>query len=274
MRHRRLRPFFPFYGMKWQAARHYPAPVGPLTEPFTGAAGYATYHNPERVTLMDVDPIIVGVWSYLTRATPAELLALPDLDAGQSAADLPVPQEARWLIGFWLNRGSAQPKLTGADYSTRTEAAQLTWGPKARARLAAQVEAIRHWSVLERSYEYAPREHGTWFVDPPYIDKGRYYRFSDVDFPHLARWSRALPGRVIVCEQAGAAWLPFEPLADVRSTRGTSREVCFLRENETDLGSPEHRMTMAEVAARTDARQLPTLLPPTHRAQRGLPGLR
>lgn len=226
-----LKPFFPFYGSKWRDARRYPAPCnGVVCEPFAGSAGYATYFSPRAVTLLDVDPIIVGVWSYLTRVTPAEVLALPDLAVGESVDTLRVPQEAKWLIGFWLNRGSAQPKKSRTAFSTRTERSQLVWSERARVRIAAQVESIRHWKVSQGSYETAPRDpETTWFVDPPYVDKGRYYRCRLVDYAAIGAWCRELPGAVIVCEQAGATWLPFGPLATIKSTRGTSAEVTFLR---------------------------------------------
>lgn len=226
-----LKPFFPFYGSKWRDARRYPAPCdGVVCEPFAGSAGYATYFNPRAVTLLDVDPIIVGVWSYLIRVTPAEVLSLPDLAIGESIDDATrLPQEAKWLIGFWINPGSAQPKKKPSTFTTYVSKAQLRWGHRVRERLAAQVESIRHWKVSQGSYETAPRDAGTYFVDPPYMDKGRYYRFRSVDYAALGAWCRKLPGSVIVCEQEGATWLPFEPLATIKSTRGTSAEVTFLR---------------------------------------------
>ena len=225
-----LKPFLPFYGSKYRDAKRYPSPRGSVCEPFAGSAGYSTYFNPRAVTLVDVDPILVGVWSYLIRVTPAEVLALPDLAVGESVDSLHVPQEARWLIGFWLNRGSAQPKKTRTAFSTRTERSQLVWGLRARKRIAAQVEHIRHWRVIEGSYETAPRNAGTYFVDPPYVEKGKYYRcrLSREDYPRLAGWCLDLPGDVIVCEQHGADWLPFGPLATIKSTRGTSAEVVYL----------------------------------------------
>lgn len=107
-----LKPLFPFYGSKWRDAKRYPAPGDHVVEPFAGSAGYSVFYEPSRVTLYDKDPIIVGVWDYLIRVSSAEVLSLPDLDVGQSVDDFPLPQEAKWLIGFWLNRGSAQPKKT------------------------------------------------------------------------------------------------------------------------------------------------------------------
>jgi site-specific DNA-adenine methylase len=224
-----MRPLFPYYGSKWRDARRYPPPGGSVIEPFAGSAGYSTWHAPQHVTLLDVDPFIVGVWQYLIGATAREILALPDLEPGQSTDDLALPQEARWFIGFWLNRGSAQPKKRQTAYSARVDRQQLVWSARARERVAAEIDGIRHWTIKHASYEEAPMMDSTYFVDPPYVDKGRFYRFSQVDHDALGGWCEALPGRVIVCEQAGATWLPFRPLASIKSSRGRSAEVVFTR---------------------------------------------
>lgn len=227
-------PLFPYYGSKWRDARRYPAPrCGTVIEPFAGSAGYSLWHTPQRVLLLDIDPIVVGVWQYLIGATPKEILALPDLDAGVSVDTLDLTQEAKWLIGFWLNRGSAQPKKTRTAFSSRTERRQLVWGERARQRIARDLSAVRHWEVQLGSYEDVPHEgDALYFVDPPYVTKGKHYRYSRIDYPDVARWVRLLPGQVVVCEQADAGWLPFCPLASVKSTRGRSEEVVYLQ----DLG--------------------------------------
>lgn len=233
-----IKPLFPFYGSKWRDAKRYPFPDGTeiVVEPFAGSAGYSLYHEPPRVELYDVDPYIVSVWQYLIGVTGEEILRLPDLEEGQSVDELPawIPQEARWLIGFWLNRGSAQPKRTQTAFSRRTDRQQLVWSQRARDRIAADVHRVKHWSITQCSYEYIMHLHSddvVYFVDPPYVDKGRYYRFRDVDYPGLARWVGEISSStVIVCEQQGADWLPFESLASIKSTKGRSEEVVYLRQ--------------------------------------------
>ena len=223
-----IKPLFPYYGSKWRDAKRYPAPHnGYVIEPFAGSAGYSLYYEPDRVLLLDVDPIIVGVWQYLIAVKASEILSLPDLDVGESVDDLVLPQEACWLIGFWLNRGSAQPKKTKTAFSARTERSQLVWSQRARERIAADVHRVDHWVVKQASYDSEPFADATYFVDPPYVDKGRYYRYSSVDYHRLGVWCRWCP-RAIVCEQAGADWLPFEPLATIKSTKGTSAEAVWL----------------------------------------------
>lgn len=221
-----LRPFFSFYGGKWRAAPRYPAPEHRLLiEPFAGSAGYATRHPDREVLLYDIDPVIVGVWSYLIRVSAAEVLRLPL--AFESVDDLDIPQEARWLLGFWINKAVAQPRKTPSIWMR--SGGRGCWGEGVRQRIASQLDAIRHWRVTQSSYEdVAPSRPATWFVDPPYHDKGRYYTFHNIDFPRLAQWCRRLPGQVIACEQEGADWLPFRPLGNVKSSRGMSREAVWI----------------------------------------------
>ena len=104
-----LRPFWQYYGGKWRAAPKYPAPThGTIVEPFAGAAGYSLRHYERNVILVEKDPTIAGIWDFLIRSGPAEILAIPLVEA---VADLPdtVPQEARDLVGFWLNAAVTSP---------------------------------------------------------------------------------------------------------------------------------------------------------------------
>jgi hypothetical protein len=228
-----IKPLFPFYGSKWRDAKRYPAPGGLVVEPFAGSAGYSLRHAPAQVHLYDIDPIIVGVWSYLIKATPRELLALPDVGVGDLVSDFSIPQEAKWLIGFWINRGSSSPRNRASTWQIKyvdSVNQQLVWSRRARERLASEVLKIRHWRIEERSYLDIPmRFDATYFVDPPYVDKGKKYRCNHVDHRHIGAWVQALPGRVIACENEGADWLPFRSLASIKSTRGVSHEVIYTR---------------------------------------------
>lgn len=222
----RLMPFFTFYGGKHRATKHYPQPRRDfIVEPFAGAAGYSLNYADRQVLLRDVDPVITGTWAYLLSATPDEIAALPDLEPGQSVDDLDVPEAARWLIGWWLNKGSAQPKRRPSTFMLKYPQGGPYWGPRIRDRIAGQLELIRHWRVECDSYESAPDVEATWFVDPPYQRGGRHYRFgtSGIDYEKLAAWCRARPGQLIVCEADGATWLPFRPLAAIDGTEGVQK---------------------------------------------------
>lgn len=226
-----MRPFFPYYGSKWNIARHYPAPRHDLViEPFAGSAGYATFYDCPRVHLVDADPIIAGVWSFLIKASVSEIMALPEIpEVGDSVDNYPIPEEAKWLIGFWLNRGSATPKKTRTAYSARADKAQLNWGPRAKERIARQLPGIRAWTITQGSYSNVENREATWYIDPPYTDKGRYYRKSFAAFEHLGQWSQTRRGMVIVCEGVGASWLPFRPLGEFKTSIGKAAEALFLQ---------------------------------------------
>jgi len=228
--HGRLRPFFGFYGGKWRdSLKHYPAPLhGTIVEPFAGSAGYSVRYASRRVVLCEIDPIIAGVWRYLIRVKPAEILSIPDLAPDSSVDDLKVCEEAKWLVGLWLNRGVASPRKRPSKWMRDHIRPGSFWGDRVRGTIASQVASIRHWKIIEASYEDCPDlGTATWFVDPPYELAGRHYRFGakGIDYAHLAEWCQSRPGQVVVCENDGASWLPFEPLADVKTTRSTRRSI-------------------------------------------------
>lgn len=221
-----MRPFFPYYGSKWNIARYYPSPTRQIViEPFAGGAGYASFYDCPRVELFDADPIIVGVWSYLMRVTPAEIAALPEMpEVGDNVDNYQIPQEAKWLIGFWLNRGSAQPKKSRTAYSARTDRAQLNWGARAKERIISQLPKLAGWNVTLSPYSHAPDVDATYFVDPPYGEKGKFYRVQFSAFESLGEWCKARSGQVIVCEGVGATWLPFRELGSFKSSKGKAEE--------------------------------------------------
>lgn len=223
-----LRPFFGYYGGKWRdAVKNYPAPQhDTIVEPFAGSAGYSVRYASRRVVLCEVDPYVAGVWRYLIGASAAEILLLPDLEDGETANDLPISQEARWLVGFWLARGVSSPRKSPSSWMRSGISPGSFWGARVREVIASQVDEIRHWQIFEGDYRECPvTSAATWFVDPPYAVAGKHYRFGSgkIDFVGLADWCRSRPGQAIVCENNGASWLPFEPLAEVKTTRPGKR---------------------------------------------------
>lgn len=239
-----LRPFFSFYGSKYRAARLYPEPAhSTLIEPFAGSAGYALRYPDRAVVLVDADEYIVGIWSYLLGASERDILTLPDLRPDQSTDDLPIAQEAKWLIGMWINAGVSSPRkrmssaarMPMAERIARWPGARaLFWGEKVRQRIASQLPAIRHWRVIHSNYTGAPNITATWFVDPPYQGPaGSHYRLRVDDYNALAAWCRNQQGQVIVCEGDGAEWLPFKDMVAIRSNamrtgRSWTRERVWL----------------------------------------------
>lgn len=223
-----LRPFFSYYGSKWKLSQRgvYPPPVHEtIVEPFAGSAGYSMAHHRHRVVLVERDDHIAGVWRYLIGADPARIRSLPDVPSEGTTWDLDVADEERNLIGLWLSRASKHVRRTPSGWM-RKFPEKLWWGPRARERIASQLPAIRHWTVIEADYTEAPDLEATWYVDPPYQQQGQIYRTGGngtLDYEALGDWVRSRRGQVIACEAEGADWLPFEPI--VRHQGNTGRMV-------------------------------------------------
>jgi len=231
-----LRPFFGYYGGKWRdTPRHFPAPSSEtIVEPFAGSAGYSLRFADRKVVLCELDPVLVAVWRYLINVSPAEVLSIPDVPLDGSVDDLDISQEAKWLVGFWLNRGTSGPRKRPSKWMREKIRPGSFWGDRVRETIATQVEHIRHWKVHHCSYHECPHEgSATWFIDPPYQVAGQHYRFGSeqIDYDRLAQWCRDRKGQVIVCENEGADWLPFEQLNSVKTTRPgrVSKEVMWCR---------------------------------------------
>lgn len=202
-------------------------------EPFAGSAGYSLRYPHLRVRLNDADPTIAALWQYLIGVSEAEIRALPEYVAHVS--EVPGPPEARSLVGFWLNKGMTAPCNVPSKWVREAAGTgENYWGAGVRERVATQVQYIRHWTVTCGSYADVPDALATWYVDPPYAVSGKRYKYHSVDFEHLAAWCLARSGQVIVCEQAGADWLPFVPFRDLKALEGkhgakVSHEVIYYR---------------------------------------------
>jgi len=185
------------------------------------------------VILVEKYHVIAEIWRWLIGADPAEIRAIPEVDA---VADLPewVPQGARWLVGFSMNSVASTPRRTLSAGRRMLRAANRQfegWTPSLRDRVSQQVTAIRHWRIVEGDYTAAPDIEATQYIDPPYQGRpGSHYTHGSrkIDYPALARWCRARRGQTIVCESATADWLPFVPFGSVRGMSGAaSREAIW-----------------------------------------------
>lgn len=229
-----LRPFFTYFGGKWRVAKHYPTPThSTIVEPFAGSAGYSLRYPEKDVLLVDKDEAVAGTWDYLIRASEEEIGSLPLYDGTwETVDDLSyLPQEARWLIGWWLNKGTTRPSKSPSKWIRDLPSpGENAWGEGVRNRIVRQVSAIRHWEVRCGDYRDIENHESTWFVDPPYQVAGKDYAQSKVDYEHLAEWSKSRSGQVIVCENLGAGWMEFHQFRDIKATKGTSREVVWVKE--------------------------------------------
>ncbi len=232
-------PFWRYYGGKFRAAPRYPGPGRRIIEPFAGAAGYSLRYHDRDVLLVDAFDKVSEVWRFLIGATRDDILSIPLVDA---VADLPdaVPQEAKWLVGWCLNDGGQYPGRTLTPFGrTNIDAGVAAgWGDLRRARCARQVALIKHWRVVHGSYTDATDESATWFIDPPYNNKaGSKYKLSDVDYSALAEWCLSRRGRVIVCENEGATWLPFRRMRVLHGANAKSVEAIWWRDTEPVPGT-------------------------------------
>ena len=219
-----LAPFFNYFGGKNRAASLYPAPLfDTIIEPFAGAAGYSCLHHTKKVVLYDVDPVIAGVWSFLIRATQKEILALPT--GIEHIDDLKACQEARCLVGFWFVRGVTGPRKKPGSWAKASP--EQHWSVRTKNRIAKQLPYIRHWQIKQASYAEIEKPRATWFVDPPYIEAGKAYKFHSIDYPALGAWCQTLQGQVMVCEAYGAKWLPFSEFRTIPGTLKRSHEVLW-----------------------------------------------
>ena len=213
-----LKQFFSYFGSKGALSRNYPAPeLEVIIEPFAGSAGYACRYPDLEVQLYDADPVIIGIWVYLIRATRADILALP-LEPGE-VGGLSKPE--RDFIGFWWRRCGATPSLKPVPWMRSGKHPFSFWGKETRERIAARVERVNHWTAEQKDYREIPVTSATWFIDPPYQSQGKLYTHGSkrIDYKALGAWVETLPGQRIVCEASGADWLPFRPLFENRTVK-------------------------------------------------------
>lgn len=217
-----LPPLFKYFGSKHRSSKLYPPPKHDLIiEPFAGGAGYSLHYPDRQVVLIEKNKKMASIWRWLIDADPKEILSLPLLEPGEEIPGW-VPEPQRWWIGFWCYPGIAEPKkrLNVSCRVVRSDGRDRRscfWNANIRERSAEAVQRIRHWIILEGDYRLAPDLRATWFIDPPYR-KLDHYKRGPLDYAELARWSVMRPGHVIVCEQTGADWLPFQHLANLQAT--------------------------------------------------------
>jgi site-specific DNA-adenine methylase len=218
---------FYYYGRKKRIVKYYPKPLyDKVIEPFAGSAAYSMEYFEKEVTLYEINHKIYSVWKYLQEASPKDILGLPILEKGQCLNNeefnyLSDPE--KWTIGLFLNPGSSVPKKSPGNF--------CDWDDKHRKDLSEELFKIKHWTIKNESYENAEKlGTATFFVDPPYQLAGKYYTNWRIDYEALGAWCIEREGQVIVCENEGATWLPFEPLVDLRGQKHNRKEVMWYNE--------------------------------------------
>ena len=231
-------PLLSYYGAKNRLAKKYPAPSHDIIiEPFAGSAGYSLLHRDKQVILYEKNLKTFSALNYLIKAKPEEILSLPLLNPEQSVDELNIIQEAKWLIGFWLQGGDSRPKKKFSNWGKAKDKNKNAnyWGNRCKERLSIYSSQIKHWKIYNQSFENAPNIRATWFIDPPYQNKGYPYPDSskNIDFNFLGEWCKERKGQVMVCENEGAKWLPFVSFCEMKgklkdgNNRKLSKEVLY-----------------------------------------------
>jgi len=220
-----------YYGSKCKIAKHYPAPqYGQIIEPFAGAAWYSVLHRLNKVLLNEKDEIIYNIWKWLIEEATAKLLEHNvDFYVGQDIRQISLRSEHRNLVGFCINRGSTAPRNIVQRWSCQVQT-KPNWASTVAYqlnRIARQLDEIKHWQIQFGDYRSLPNVEATWFIDPPYQVGGKHYRVNEINYNHLAKWCQKRKGQVIVCENAGARWLPFRKLLKNTGQRKMTTEVIW-----------------------------------------------
>ncbi len=214
-----MKPFFSYYGGKWRIAKQYQSPIyDVVVEPFAGSAGYAIRHQSKNIILVEKDKVVSSVWKYLINANKNDIYNLPLEIHSDGLRHMDIPDGAKALIGFWLNKGTVAPANTPGAWMRSGINPKSFWGSEIRQRIAEQVPHIKHWKLIEGDYTQAPSsQECTWFIDPPYQRAGVHYKMNEIDYTTLGQWCLSLKGQVIVCEEQGAEWLPFIPFVRAKA---------------------------------------------------------
>lgn len=208
---------YSYYGGKSKIVDCYPAPRHELIiEPFAGAAAYAWKYRHHRVWLNDLDERTASIWEFLLSPDAyrwVERYWPTSVSAGERSSDYFSATAPAGMVELF--RAEANQGTQGARgvHDQVTSMGATCW-PRTRRKLLEIIPQIAHWKFTRRDYRSLAYDlPATWFIDPPYSNPaGRRYRTGGLDYPELANWCQSRAGQVVVCENAGASWLPFEPL--------------------------------------------------------------
>lgn len=193
-------------------------------EPFAGGAGYSLRHHEKKVWLYEKDHQIAFLWRWLiNEATEAKIRNIPvGLAIGTDIREIGLSPGQELLLKFWQRTNNVGNCWTISKWGHLPG----MWTTNCRARVAEEVQAIKHWEFggTDWTDAFNDSENVTWFVDPPYQFNYRY-RQPPIDYSELGGVCRTHTGQVIVCEavcpKTGRVpdWLPFAPWGDRITSR-------------------------------------------------------
>lgn len=210
-----------YYGSKSKIIGLYPPPkYGKIIEPFAGTARYSLKWFDRDVTIVDKYAVITDLWKWLQQCSKKDILNLPDMKKGDDLREIDLPKEAKMLIGFSINQGSSSPKNIASGFNG--------WEIDKK-RISDNLWKIKHWNIINGSYEDLENESATWFIDPPYQFGGEWYVEStkNIDYKKLGEWCKSRNGQIIVCENTKADWMDFKPMVDMQGSLYKTTEAIW-----------------------------------------------
>lgn len=221
-----------YYGGKSKIAHLYPAPQSDyIVEPFAGGAAYSLLHYNRKVILFDSDPITARIWEFLlspNALTTFHKFFPATVSAGMKVSELLDPTAPEGMLRFLQAEANAGTQGARGVHNQITKFGAASWH-RIIPKLEQWLPRIQHWRFHCVDYTQIPNMDATWFIDPPYNNvAGRRYRQQVSDYDALGKWCIERWGQIIVCENYGATWLPFEPLVPrrgVMSSYQTSRAM-------------------------------------------------
>lgn len=213
---------FSYYGSKSKIVKKYPKPeYDTIIEPFAGSAAYSMLHFNKNVILIEKNSKIVKLWDWLINtAAEEDIISLPNLKKNELISDCnQLNEEQKYLMGFAMNRGSASPKNKVQLFSDGFE--------KTKIKYAANLDKIRHWTIIEGDYRDVADIEATWFIDPPYQVGGKWYTHNKINYNEVKDFILSRKGQVIACENTKADWMKFVPLVNMRGAYSTTTEAMW-----------------------------------------------
>src|SRR3990167_7088731 len=189
---------FSYYGSKSKVVDLYPSPkFGKIIEPFAGSARYSLKYFDRDILIVDKYDVIFKVWKYLQQASEADIMGLPEPKYKESIEHLNLSEGERLLMGFMVAGGIAHPQKIVQQFSDI---------PANKKAIAKQLYKIRHWKIVQGSYDEVDNIEASWFIDPPYQVGGHKYHERKIDFQALGEWCKARSEERRVGKECRSRW--------------------------------------------------------------------
>ena len=220
----KFQSIFSYYGGKSNISHLYPKPeFGKIIEPFCGAASYSARWWSHDVHLYDADPVTASIWKFLLGQDATECIRMIPVQvrAGQLVTDIMPPDTPDGLIRLLQSEANVGTQGARGVHNQITKFGEKGW-TRIKMKLEFWMPRIRHWKFDQLHYGFISNQEAVWFVDPPYNNEaGKRYRTQIEHYDVLGDWCKSRQGQLIVCENYGADWLPFEPLVPRRGVHSS-----------------------------------------------------